>query len=129
MKIKTDNHVKINAALDQVNGKPLTHTFTAGELEKRGYAIAAHLLKFLPLKGMKGITGQTYSGAPVARAYKYTRVGNCADFIINAKGEVFITSITKVTLQERNGGGTFFQISGEQQKSISLRAVIQASSL
>jgi hypothetical protein len=129
MKIKTDNHVKTNAALHAINGKPMSHTFTAGELEKRGYTIAAHLLKFLSLKGMKGITGYTYSSVPVARAYKYSRIGNRAGFVVNARGEVFITSLKKVTLEERDGGGTFFQYSEEQQKMISLRAVTQASSL
>jgi hypothetical protein len=129
MKIKTDNHVKINAALHAITAKPLTHTFSAWDLEKRGYAIAAHLYKHFSQKGMKGITGYTYSGAPVARAYKYTRVGNRAEFVVNAKGEVFITALKKVTLEERDGGGTYFQYTQEQQKMISLRAVTQASSL
>jgi hypothetical protein len=129
MKIKTDNHAKLSLTLDHINGKPLTHTFTAWDLEKRGYAIAAHLLKFLPLKGMKGITGYTYSSVPVARAYKYARVGNRAEFVINAKGEVFITTIEKVTFWGRDGGGTYFQFTDGQQKMISLRAVTQASSL
>jgi hypothetical protein len=129
MKIKTDNHVKINAALDHINGKPLTHTFSAWDLEKRGYKITAHLLKHFSQKAMRGIVGYTYSGAPVARAYKYARVGNCAEFVVNAKGEVFITAITKTTFWERDGGGTFFQYSEEQQKMIAKRAVTQASSL
>jgi hypothetical protein len=129
MKIKTDNHTKTNAALDQINGKPLTHTFTAGELEKRGRRITRHLLKHFSLKGMKGVVGCTYSGTPVARAYKYSCVGNHAEFVVNAKGEVFITALNKVTLEERDGGGTFFQFTDGQQKMIAKRAVTQASSL
>ena len=129
MKIKTDNHVKINVALDHINGKPLTHTFSAHQMELRGRAIKSHLFKHFSQKGMKGIVGYTYSGAPVARAYKYTRVGNRAEFVINAKGEVFITAIEKTTLYDNDGGGTYFKYSEEQQKMISLRAVTQASSL
>jgi hypothetical protein len=129
MKIKTDNHAKLSLALDKLNGKPLTHTFSAHQLEARGRRITAHLYKHFSQKGMKGITGYTYSGAPVSRAYKYSRVGNRAEFVVNAKGEVFITALKKVTLEERDGGGTYFQYSEEQQKMISLRAVTQASSL
>jgi hypothetical protein len=129
MKIKTDNHAKLSLTLHAINGKPLTHTFSAWDLEKRGYAIAAHLLKHFSLKGMKGITGYTYSGAPVARAYKYSRVGNRAEFVVNAKGEVFITALGQVELLERDGGGTFFKFTDGQQKMIAKRAVTQASSL
>jgi hypothetical protein len=129
MKIKTDNRAKLSLALDHINGKQLTHTFSAWDLEKRGYAITAHLYKHFSQKAMRGIVGYTYSSVPVARAYKYSRVGNRAKFVVNAKGEVFITSITKVTLEERDGGGTFFQYTQEQQKMIAKRAVTQASSL
>jgi hypothetical protein len=129
MKIKTDNHVKTNAALHAINGKPMSHTFTAGELDSRGCAITRHLLKHFSQKAMRGIVGYTYSSVPVARAYKYSRVGNRAEFVVNAKGEVFITSLGQVELQERDGGGTFFQFTDGQQKMIAKRAVTQASSL
>ncbi len=129
MKIKTTNYEKLNTILDEINGRAGTHTFTGPQLRAAGIAIKKHLSSYMTLSEMKGTTGTIESSEQVPRSYKYVRVGNEATFIVNAKGEVFITAIAKVDLWEKDGGRTKFNFSDDQKASIAARAIETASKI
>ena len=129
MKIKSNNYKKLNETLDSINGRADSHVFTGPQIRTEGEKIKKHLSQWFTLKEMKGISGIMESSSPVARAYKYCRVGNEANFVVNAKGEVFITAIAKVDLWEKDGGRTFFKFSDDEKKIIAEKAIETATRL
>jgi len=129
MKIKSNNYKKLNETLDSINGRADSHVFTGPQIATVAEKIRKHLSQWFTLAEMKGITGMMESSSPVARAYKYVRVGNEANFVLNAKGDVFITSMAKVDLWEKDGGRTFFKFSESEKAIIENKAVASASQI
>lgn len=116
IKIAEENRSRIEDALKAVNGKATQHTFTTFE-EVHGIAQEAdrRLLAMLPKAMHKGARLSAWSGEPVAKKYKYARVGTVAT-IERGVGAWFLVCLSTYTLFADSGGGRALTLTKQQDE-------------
>jgi hypothetical protein len=95
IKITEANRAKINAMLDELNGKATEHTASAENIFKLAEAMETKLDRFsIFKKDRSGAKASGMSGGDVPSAYKYSRIIN--DYTIErGSSEWFLIAVSK----------------------------------
>lgn len=105
IKITKENHDKIQAALDAVNGKSWEHVYRfAREIIELTDAAEKKVIALVGSK--KNAVGAIYtatSGAAVANRYNYSRIGTTVKIERGATGW-FLVDVNRATLYNHAGG-------------------------
>lgn len=121
IKIEAANIAAIAAALAEINGKSIQHTFSAEEI----LAVANRAEKSLEELGIaksnrKGALLVATSGSPVAKCYKSGRNANMATLSRTATGWV-LTDAVMETIWPSQGGERQLYLT-EQQRDLAITA-------
>lgn len=98
IKICTENHSKIYAAIVAINGKPLAHTADASEIDKLAIDIQNQINDLsIAKKYQIGATASGMSGGNVPAAYKYSRIVNTYQ-IERGSADWFLIDVKRVEI-------------------------------
>lgn len=108
------NKAKIEAALEEVNGRATAHTYTSyAEIEQEASAAEKRLGGLLLKKDFQGAICYAESGSAVAKSYKNTRIGTRIK-IRRGSSAWFLESIEAITLYTDGGHAQRLALTQEQ---------------
>ena len=124
MKINIKNKDKIEAILDEVNGKSERHTFTtAVRIQMLLEAVENRLRNSnLVKKDMIGTFVIATSGKPVSSSYKYERRATRVEFERTSTGW-FMTRVRPIEIRPNEGGAVHIHLTWEQLNKIQDRSI------
>jgi hypothetical protein len=117
MKINTENTAKIQAALDAINGRADTHTFTSGAVLRLARNLSAKLQAVLGKAGSRGATLHAVSSGPVPSSYNGKRICNSLVLEVCPSG-VFLTQLYRLELWPNEGGTRRITLTDDQEKKV-----------
>lgn len=98
IKICTENHGKIYAAIVAINGKPLAHTANASDIDALAIDIQNQLNNLsIAKKDQAGATASGMSGGNVPAAYKYSRIVNTFQ-IERGSADWFLIAVKRIEI-------------------------------
>ena len=120
MKITIDekNAEKIQAALDDVNGKATEHVFLAADIDALAESAEKKLADLsLPQSSRSGAIVSAISGRPVAKSYRHKRIANHVTLIRGSKKWALV-DVSQMELWPNQGGVFSVLISPEQKAEL-----------
>lgn len=117
IKIITQNKIALESALEAVNGKATTHTFTrASELQGAAYVAEISLAQLkLPISARNGASFLITSGHKLPISYKY-KVKVTQAKLVRSKTGWTLTELSSVEVW--NGGGSALTLTPIQDQRI-----------